>query len=399
MSRIEPLESALLPPGIRSRHVDAVNGLTMHILEAGFEGGDRPGMILLHGFPELAYSWRKVMLPLAAAGYHVVAPDQRGYGRTVGWNAGDTSDLSGFRLLNLVRDVVGLLHALGWRSVVISGHDFGSLVAAWCALLRPDLFHAVALLSSPFPGAPPLPSRVAGDSPASANIHEELAQLDRPRKHYQWYYSSRPANTDMLKPPQGLHAFLRAYFHVKSGDWPGNRPFPLSSWSANELAKLPTYYTMELNQSMPETVAPHMPTAEQISACRWLPDDELCVYTNEFARTGFTGGLQWYRCKTSAAFDNELQIFSGRTIDVPAIYVAGKHDWGTHQFPDNFEKMQSRACRRFLGTTLIDGAGHWVQQEQPERVSSLLVDFLKGIRGSHNVGAKSQTHQASAPER
>lgn len=143
----------------------------------------------------------------------------------------------------------------------------------------------------------------------------------------------------MLDAPQGLHAFLRAYFHVKSGDWPGNRPFPLRSWSASELAKLPTYYTMELNQSMPATVAPHMPTAEQISACRWLTDDELGVYTDEFARTGFIGGLQWYRCKTSAAFDSELQIFSGRTIDVPAIYLAGKHDWGTYQFPGNFEQM------------------------------------------------------------
>ena len=335
MPRIEPLESALLPPGIRSRHLEAVNGLTMHVLEAGFEGGDRPGMILLHGFPELAYSWRKIMLPLAAAGHHVVAPDQRGYGRTVGWNAGGTADLSAFRLLNLVRDVVGLLHALGWRSAAISGHDFGSPVAAWCALLRPDLFHAVALMSSPFSGAPPLPSRGAGDSSsASANIHDELARLERPRKHYQWYYSSPPANTDMLNAPQGLHAFLRAYFHVKSGDWPGNRPFPLRSWSASELAKLPTYYTMELNQSMPATVAPHMPTAEQISACRWLTDDELGVYTMNsrapdssvaFSGTGARRALPStasFRYSPAAPLTCRRSISPANTIGAPINFLA-----------------------------------------------------------------------------
>src|SRR6188768_2075529 len=135
-----------LPEGIRSRLIENVNGLTMHVLEAGAEG--RPCLLLLHGFPELAYSWRKVMLPLAAAGFHVIAPDQRGYGRTMGWDGAYDGDLGSFRMINLVRDVLGLVSALGLRSVAaVVGHDFGSPVAAWCALLRPDVFRSVVLMS------------------------------------------------------------------------------------------------------------------------------------------------------------------------------------------------------------------------------------------------------------
>src|SRR5215467_3609861 len=130
-----------LPAGIRSRYVDGINGLRMHVLEAGFETRGRPCVLLLHGFPELAYSWRRVMPALAAAGYHVVAPDQRGYGRTTGWNAEYDGDVRVFGMLNLVRDALALLAALNIRSVhAIVGHDFGSPVAAWSALVRPDVF-------------------------------------------------------------------------------------------------------------------------------------------------------------------------------------------------------------------------------------------------------------------
>jgi pimeloyl-ACP methyl ester carboxylesterase len=140
-----------LPPGIRSRVVDDINGLTMHVLEAGYETAGRPCLLLLHGFPELAYSWRKVMPRLAAAGYHVVAPDQRGYGRTTGWSADYDGDLHPFRLMNLVRDALGLVFAFGHRSVdAVIGHDFGAIVAPWCALARPDVFRAVVLMSAPF---------------------------------------------------------------------------------------------------------------------------------------------------------------------------------------------------------------------------------------------------------
>src|SRR6266852_3857920 len=163
MTELAPLPQSVLPPGIRSRFVEDVNGLRMHILEAGFEArsekrGARPRVLLLHGFPELAYSWRKVMLPLAAAGFHVVAPDQRGYGRTTGWDADYDGDLGSFRLLNAVRDALGLVSALGYRRVaLVAGHDFGASVAAWCALVRPDVFRSLALMSAPFAGPPALP--------------------------------------------------------------------------------------------------------------------------------------------------------------------------------------------------------------------------------------------------
>src|SRR5437879_3404000 len=132
--RMTTLPDIPLPAAIRSRYVDNINGLRMHVLEAGFETKGRPCLLLLHGFPELAFSWRKVMPALAAAGYHVIAPDQRGYGRTTGWDADYDGDLASFRLTNLVRDALGLVSAFGYRTVdAVFGHDFGSGVAAWCA--------------------------------------------------------------------------------------------------------------------------------------------------------------------------------------------------------------------------------------------------------------------------
>jgi pimeloyl-ACP methyl ester carboxylesterase len=370
-----------LPSTIRSRFVEDVNGLRMHVLEAGFETEGRPCLLLLHGFPELAFSWRKVMPTLAEAGYHVIAPDQRGYGRTTGWDANYDGDLSSFRLLNLVRDALGLVSAFGYRAVdAVVGHDFGSSVAAWCALVRPDVFRSVVLMSAPFAGPPPLPFNTANSPPSSKPddpVHRELAALPRPRKHYQWYYSTREANADMHQAPQGVHDFLRAYYHHKSADWKANKPYPLKSWSASELAKLPTYYVMDLASNMAETVAQEMPSAEAIAANTWLPDRELAFYSAEYTRTGFQGGLQWYRCGTSGAFNADLQTYAGRSIDVPSCFISGKQDWGTYQRPGVYETMQSSACTRMIGCHLVEGAGHWVQQERPEQVSHLILQFLR----------------------
>ena len=374
------LPSIPLPSSIRSRMVDNGNGLSMHVLEAGFETRGRPCVLLLHGFPELAFSWRKVMPALAAAGYHVIAPDQRGYGRTLGWSADYDGDLAPFRFPNLVRDVVGLVAAFGYRTVdAVIGHDFGSPVAAWCALIRPDMFRSVVMMSAPFPGPPALPFDTVdepGAPSADDPVHRELAALPRPRKHYQWYYATREANADMHGAPQGLHDFLRGYYHHMSADWAGNRPYPLQAWSADELAKLPTYYVMELDKTMAETVAVEMPDAAAIAANRWLPDRELAYYSAEYQRTGFQGGLQWYRCGTSGAFNAELQRWSGLRIDVPSAFISGKQDWGTHQRAGAFEAMQTRVCSDMLLCELVDGAGHWVQQEQPDAVSHLLLQFL-----------------------
>jgi pimeloyl-ACP methyl ester carboxylesterase len=363
---------AALPNGIRSRMVDNGNGLSMHVLEAGFDDPARPVLLLLHGFPELAYSWRKVMPALADAGYRVIAPDQRGYGLTIGWSADYDDDLGPFRFLNLVRDVLGLLSAMDIESVAaVVGHDFGAFAAAHCALIRPDVFRAVALMSAPFAGPPPLKAPVN-----VVDIDADLAALNQPRKHYHRYYSTRDANADMWRCPQGVHDFLRAYFHYKSADWVGNQPFKLEAWSAAELAKLPTYYVMNLGEGMAATAAAEMPTADEIATCAWLPDDELNVYSDTYERNGFQGGLNWYRGRFVEAFIREQQIFSGTTIDVPACFISGSSDWGVYQTPGALEKMQQSACSDFRGCHLIDGAGHWVQQEQPGAVVRLLLAFL-----------------------
>jgi pimeloyl-ACP methyl ester carboxylesterase len=281
----------------------------------------------------------------------------------------------------LVKDTLALAYALGYHSVAaVVGHDFGSLVAANCSLIRPDVFRSVVLMSAPYAGPPQLPFNTANESlntsSSPINIHDELAALPPPRKHYQWWFSTREANINMHSAPQGVHDFLRAYYHFKSADWKQNKPFPLESWSATELAKLPTYYIMDLELGMAETVGTEMPSASQIDRCRWLTDEELQAYSTEFSRNSFQGGLHWYRCLTDPQYNSELQVFAGRTIDVPSCFIAGANDWGIYQAPGNFEKMKTTACTQMLSVTLVKEAGHWVQQEQPEETSKFLLEFL-----------------------
>ncbi|WP_290651720.1 alpha/beta hydrolase [Aquisalimonas sp.] len=384
MSQQRVTETPALPAGIETRHVDNGHGLTMHLLEAGHRGD--PLILLLHGFPELAYSWRKVLVRLAQAGFYVIAPDQRGFGHTTGWDGDYDGDLASYTQLSLVRDAMGLVAALGYRTVdAVVGHDMGSTVAGYCALARPDVFRSVAFMSAPFAGPPAFAFDTAeqqGDNakPHGTDISATLAALDPPRKHYQHYFRSRQAAADMLAAPQGVHAFLRAYFHTKSADWPGNAPAPLQALTASELATLPGYYVMQQDKTMPETVGPEMPTPEQIAACQWLPDAELAVYAETFCRTGFQGALQWYRAFAEPAFQRELYIVSGRTVDMPSCFIAGKKDWGIYQFPGRFERMRDTTCTRMLGCHLIPGAGHWVQQEQPEAVTAHLLTFFEEAR-------------------
>jgi pimeloyl-ACP methyl ester carboxylesterase len=368
------LSAEILPAGVSARFVANGNGLRMHLLEAG-AGAARPLLLLLHGFPELAYSWRKLMPSLAAEGYHVVAPDQRGYGRTTGWDGGAAADPEAYAMPNLVRDVDGLITALGHgRVAAVIGHDFGAPVAAWCALMLPERFPALAMMSAPFAGPPPIPG-----APRFAEIDAGLAALSRPRKHYQGYYSTPAAAREMDAPEGGLAAFLRAYYHVKSGDWRANAPHRLASWAPSELAKMPTYYIMDRAASMPETVAGAHPSADESAACRWLPPAELAIYAEEFARTGFAGGLRWYHAATSGAGAATMRRFAGRAIAVPTIFIAGAADWGIYQAPGSFERMQESACADFRGAHLLARAGHWVQQEQPQAVTTILQDFLRSL--------------------
>ena len=368
--------SGLLREGIRSRFVEA-NGLHMHLLEAGYESPGRPCVLLLHGFPELALSWRNTMLPLARAGFHVLAPDQRGYGRTSGWENAYDCELRQFGMMNLVTDAICLVRAAGHKDAyAVIGHDYGSPVAAYAALIRPDIFRRVVLMASPFGGVPDVPVDGAGESaaPARDSIHEDLAALGR--VHYKWYLSTREANEHLLHPRQGLRAFLRAYYHYKSSDWKGNAPFPLNSWTAGELVKIPTYYIMEQGKDMPANCAPFMPSPEAESANTWLPDAILRACAEEFERTGFQGALNWYRCDTAGINAREIKIFTGRTITVPSLFIAGASDWCAYQRPGALDAMAQSACAEHRGTHFIDGAGHWVQQEQPEATNRLLLRFL-----------------------
>ena len=370
-----PYPDHVIDPAIRSTRVDNGNGLQSHVLTAG--NPEDPCILLLHGFPELAFSWRKIMQPLAAAGYHVLAPDQRGYGQTTGSDNRFDGDLASFRLLNLVQDAAGVVQAFDHTSVkAVIGHDFGSSVAAWCAVTRPELFQSVALMSAPFAGTP-APSTGAPTKSIATIDHQALSSLTPPRKHYQWYYSTPEANNNMQHCPQGVHNFLRAYYHHKSADWPHNIPRELASWSAEDLALLPTYYVMHKESGMAETVAQIMPDTESITLNKWLTDTELAVYATEYKRTGFQGGLNWYRCVTSGNYGSELQAFSGSTIDIPSIFIAGASDWGIYQKPGEYQAMQKKACSNFKGSYLIDDAGHWVQQEQADDVLAILLQFLE----------------------
>lgn len=384
------MSASRLPPpnGIVQNYVHCPsNGLTFHLLEAGCTPHrDRPLIVLCHGFPELAFSWRKVMLPIAEAGYYVVAFDQRGYGRTTGWDNSSfvNTNLSQFSLTNVVRDVVTLVNALGYRQVqCIVGHDFGAVTASMCALMRPDFFKSVVMMSHPFKAPALLPFAIAHgesqtDVPSTLDIHTELGKLDRPRKHYKWYNSTSVAAVDWANPAQGLHAFLRGYLYVKSANWKENVPHPLRSWTAEEMAKLPYYYVMPMEKSMPETIADMVATEDTSATESWMPDRDLAVYVQEWSRTGFQGGLNYYRTTTDAARMTDLELFAGKKIECPSTFISGARDWGNYQQPGAIEAYPD-SCSDFRGIHLVKDAGHWPQQERPEEVVQEILGFLQRL--------------------
>jgi pimeloyl-ACP methyl ester carboxylesterase len=312
----------------------------------------------------------------------VLAPDQRGYGPTTGWDAGYDCELGAYGALSLVRDAMGLVHALGIRSVAaVVGHDFGAMVAAWCALLRPDIFRSLVLMSAPFAGPPALPSPAAlARSPQAPRCPRSSASIGNSSR------SIRRASTTSGTTPRA----------PRTATCTATRRACTRSCAPISITRAPTGRRTARYRSLrgPRQNWPRCrPTtscraighgrdrrcrwqAAEIAACRWLTEEELGVYSAEYARTGFQGGLNWYRARSHARTAAEQQIFAGRTIDVPACFIAGKSDWGTYQRPGDLERMQ-RACTRMSSVELVEGAGHWVQQERPEAVSRLLVEFLR----------------------
>lgn len=396
---MESLPPLPLPSGITQRYIDLTAvpscGLKIHILEAGDPA--HPLILLFHGYPELAYTWRKILVPLSQQGYHVVAPDSRGYGRTTGWDTSSYAhtNLSEFTSMQLLLDNIALMRALGHKEAVcVVGHDFGANAASVCTLVRPDLFRRGVFLGHVPTGAgalPPLPSRSTDQSdkdndnkksiPRDPDVHNSLARREEPLKHYQWYNSTPGAAHDWENPPQGLKAFLRGYLHLKSHVWKGNKSIGrLKGWTAEELARMPGYYMIPLHSNMPDVVARDMQGEDASSTAKRqiTSDDELDVYVQEFTRTGFQGMLNWYRSATDPRDVNaNMAMFAGKKYEVPVTYISGDADWGNYQRPGALEALENgETATDYCGTRIFEGAGHWPQVEIPEVVCREIVQFL-----------------------
>ncbi len=313
-------------PEIQHRTV-TTNGIQMHYAEAG----SGPLVVMLHGFPESWYSWRHQLVALAEAGYHAVAPDQRGYGRT---SAPDRIDA--YTQLHLVGDIVGLLDALGEEQAVIVGHDWGAPVAWHCALLRPDRFRAVIGLSVPFN---------TGGLPTTA----QFKAIYKDNFFYILYFQDPgKAEAELDRDPRKT---LRMVLYSASGD--SNREPGVAS---------PLPKTAGFLDAMrePDTLPP------------WLTEADLDYFAGEFVRTGFRGGLNWYR---NINRNQELfGAFRGLKIHQPSLFISGTRDVVPMTEAARASVRESLPGLRDL--VILDGAGHWTQQERPDEVNAAILSFL-----------------------
>jgi pimeloyl-ACP methyl ester carboxylesterase len=317
---------------ITHRTVDT-NGIRMHVAEQG----TGPLVVLCHGFPESWYSWRHQLVALAEAGFHAVAPDMRGYGRTDA-----PQDIESYTLLHLVGDMVGLVDALGADSAVIAGHDWGAPVAWHSALLRPDRFRAVIGLSVPF--------RPRG----SAKPSSVMPQTDD-AIFYQLYFQTPGVAEAELQ--RDVAATMRRLAYTGSGDAPRR---------ASNMGMVPRG-----GGFLDHTIDPP-------SLPEWLSAADIAFYAEEFGRTGFRGGLNWYR-NIDRNWDL-LAPYAGARVRVPALYVAGDRDLvvnfpGMDQLIPNLSKFVPDLRR----TIMLPGCGHWTQQERPREVNAAMLEFLKGL--------------------
>lgn len=305
------------------------NGIRMHIAEQG-EG---PLVVLCHGFPESWYSWRHQIPALAEAGYHVVAPDQRGYGQT-----DQPREIEKYTQFHLVGDIVGLLDALGEQQAVIVGHDWGAPVAWNAAMLRPDRFPAVAALSVPF--GPPHPS-----VPPTVRMKQTFGDT-----FFYILYFQKPgvAEHELQK---NVRRTMRMLLYTASGD--SNRQL--------------------LRQQLPKTAGflDGMMEPEQLPP--WLTEEDLDFFTAEFERAGFFGGLNWYR-----NMDRTWELmapWAGAKVHQPALFISGDRDLATKEMIATMREL----VPNLREPVMLPGCGHWTQQERPQEVNGALISFLKTI--------------------
>jgi pimeloyl-ACP methyl ester carboxylesterase len=311
------------------------NGIRMHIVEQG-EG---PLVVLCHGFPESWYSWRHQLPALAAAGFHAVAPDMRGYGQT-----DRPEEIDQYTLFHLVGDIVGLIDALGKKEAVIVGHDWGAPVAWSAAQWRPDRFRAVIGLSVPF-----LPRRPVRPTTA-------MPQTDY-TVFYQLYFQTPGVAEAEFE--RDIRRTFRNILYGGSGDAPRRDPM-------RPMHMLPRHGGFLANRPDPTSLP------------AWLTEPDVDFYTAEFTRTGFRGGLNWYR-----NIDRNWELsapFTGVPVTVPALYIVGDRD-PVVKFP-GMEQLLPRLTTfvpNLRKTIMLPGCGHWTQQERPGEVNAAMIDFLKGL--------------------
>ncbi len=357
---------------IRSKVIKSVNGLNLHILENNVKVKSNNVILLLHGFPEISFSYRYIMLLFEKAGFYCIAPDQRGYGQT---QSRGRETLNSFSVLNLARDMSCLMQKLNIGKYHLIGHDFGAYVSSYLCLLNSKNILSLTLMSMPFSGPP-----ILKNINKMLKMNQKLALLEPKRKHYQYYFSSYGAAKNMMECKQGLKKFLRSYFYFKSYDYKGNNPFKLKSFTAKELSKMPEYYIMKFNLGMAQTVKKYSPTKLQVSKCNWLNEVDLGYYVKNYLDSGIKNPLSWYRVMLSQK--EKLRIIKlnlTKSIYIPSIFISGSADWGMYQKPGDLEKMENVFLKNYYGRFIVKRAGHWVQQEQPNETFNLIIKFLRKI--------------------
>jgi pimeloyl-ACP methyl ester carboxylesterase len=327
-------------PHITHRQVDA-NGLSVHIAEAG-EG---PLVLFCHGFPESWYSWRHQLPAVADAGFHAVAMDMRGYGGTT-----QPTDIGAYTVNHLVGDVVDVVRALGESSAVVVGHDWGAPIAWWSALMRPDMFRAVAGMSVPY--LAPIEGL-----PTGVTMNDVMTMVAAGREYYRLYFQE-PGRADAELDADVRHSLL-GFMYTISGD---------------VLADGVMAEPFDGHFAAGERFVDQFRIPVQLPA--WLTEDDVQHYVDGLTRTGFFGGVSWYR--NINAIPAILAPFLGRTVHQPAFYIGGDTDMIAGNTPDSIEAMRL-ALPDLRHCELLPGAGHWIQQERPTEVTAALLQFLRSL--------------------